>query len=115
MNSLPIKTRDVPSRIAVLVRAALPGAAVGGLDRICHEHAMAQPGKVVDVGGRGVASVDDAQPGLRLKPLAQRRPATGVARHPGPGKARGRSGGTALLLLAEPTLEQLKIPRSEEH
>jgi hypothetical protein len=50
-----------------------------------------------------------------LQPLAQHRPATGVARHSGPRGSRRRWDGTRVLLFVKPAAKQAEIPlRSNE-
>jgi len=76
---------DIPDGIPVLVDSGLPVDSAGVLHQVGEEDAVPEFREVIDVGGRGVADVDDAQSGLGLQSLAQRRPTSAVAWDAWPG------------------------------
>src|SRR5580698_6076147 len=94
---------DIPDGLSIFIGACGPIAVVGVMDQVGEEDAMAQAGEVIDVCGRGVADVDDAQSGLALQPLAHLGPAAGMTRDARPRESGSGRGGATDLLLFEPT------------
>ena len=74
LEGLIEKPFDIPDRIAVVIRTCLPVHGAGVVDHIGKKDAVAEAGEVVDIGGRRVPVVDDAQAGLGLQALAHRCP-----------------------------------------
>lgn len=75
---------DIPGGFSVFIHAGCPVGVAGVANQVGKEDALAKAGEVIDVCRRGVAYVDDAQAGLRLKALAQDGPALGMAGHTRP-------------------------------
>ena len=85
----------------------ISGAGLNG--KVGEKYALTEAGEVVDICGRSVAGVDDAEAWLGLEALAQGRPSPGMTRVFGAGKTRS-SRDVAIVLFFEPTVHHSGIP-----